>query len=144
MSLEPLGHLQYHPHPLVYFCSFTRCSPRVDLQPPGVRCFGVTGCPNLYAIFGRLFRKLHLPLNGTSCSSTVRSRSGLNNIIRRCPHIPYLAKGSQCVGMAAGSGELVIKPEGPGDVRKSFVGHCGSENAPSRFLTLEAGGGFVF
>lgn len=100
--------------------------------------------PYLAGFFGMYCPKLHLPLNRTSCSSTVRPRSGLNNIIRQCPHVPYLAKGSQFVGMAAGSGELVVKPEGPGDVRKSFVGHRGSENAPSRFLALEAGGSFVF
>lgn len=149
VSLEPLGHLQDHPHPLIYFGWFARCSPGVNLQPPGVRCFDVTGCPNLYAVFSRLFRNV--------LSETAPSFERYQLLIHRnvsvwakqhhqavCPHVPYLPKGSQFVGTACRSGELVVKSEGAGDVRKSFLGHRGPENAPSGFLTPKAGVGLVF
>ncbi len=108
VSLEPFCHLQDHPHPLVDFCRVASCFACVHLQSPGVGRFDVTGCPNLYSIFGRLFWHVlpeaapasewdKLFIHAEVSVWAEQHRQAL------CPHIPDFAEGSQPVITASGS-----------------------------------------
>lgn len=123
-DVEPLCHLHDNPHPLVDFSRIASCFPCVHLQSLGVGRFDITGCPNLYSIFGWLF--WHVLPEAAPTSEWV---SGLNSISKRCVHISQTLRKAASLPSRHRGQDSLLSNCSVRLIEKPFVGHCSPENA---------------